>query len=152
MEFSQITPDLFIGGMPTAADYEQLHDLGVRLILNMRFARRLPEGVIQPPFEVLWLRTLDNPLFPIPLGKLRQGAQAALETISKGGKVYTHCAYGRHRGVAMGAAVLIAQGQTAEAAMQLIKEKRAIADPDVFYIRQRILAFARRWKPELRDY
>ncbi len=145
MEFSQITPDLFIGGMPSAADYERLHALGVRLVLNMRFARRLPEGVLQPPLDVLWLRTLDNPLFPMPLNKLVQGAQAALATISTGGKVYTHCAYGRHRSVAMGAAVLIAQGQTAEAAMELIKTQRAIADPDVFYIRQRILAFARRW-------
>lgn len=132
--------------MPTATDYEQLHGLGVRLVLNMRFARRLPEGVLRPPFEVLWLRTLDNPLFPIPLSKLMQGAHAALATISKGGKVYTHCAYGRHRSVAMGAAVLIAQGQTAEAAMQLIKAQRAAADPDVFYIRQRILAFAQRWQ------
>jgi len=146
MEFSQITPDLFIGGMPTAADYERLHNLGVRLVLNMRFARRLPEGVFQPPFDVLWLRTLDNPFFPIPLSKLMQGAQAALATIAQGGKIYSHCAYGRHRSVAMGAAVLIAQGQTAEAAMQLIKAHRPAADPDVFYIRQRILAFAKRWK------
>ena len=151
MEFSQITPDLFIGGMPSSADYERLHDLGVRLVLNMRFARRLPEGVLRPPFEVLWLRTLDNPLFPIPLHKLVMGAHAALATISKGGKVYTHCAYGRHRGVAMGAAVLIAQGQAAETAMRLIKEQRAIADPDVFYVKSRILAFARHWKPKLRD-
>jgi hypothetical protein len=38
--------------------------------------------------------------------------------------------------------------------MILIKEKRAVADPDVFYIRSRILKFAEQWadlKQELRD-
>jgi protein-tyrosine phosphatase len=146
MEFSQITPDLLIGGMPTAADYDRFRDLGVRLVLNMRFARKLPVGVTQPPFDVLWLRTLDTPLFPMPLDKLMRGAHAALETIAQGGKVYSHCAAGRHRGVAMGAAVLIAQGHAPEAAMRLIKAQRPFADPDIFYIRQRILLFAKRWK------
>jgi hypothetical protein len=38
---------------------------------------------------------------------------AALETIRQGGKVYAHCQRGRHRGVAMGAAILIALGYSA---------------------------------------
>lgn len=146
MDFSQITEDLFIGPMPSAADYDLLHSLGVRLVLNMRFARRLPVGLLHPPMEVLWLRTLDNPIFPIPLKLLMQGAHAALATIAEGGKVYTHCAYGRHRSVAMGAAILIAQGHAPQAAMTLIKQKRPQADPEAFYIKSRILAFAKRWK------
>ena len=146
MYFSQITKDLFIGPMPTTNDYDLFHNLGVRLVLNMRFARRLPAGLLHPPVEVLWLRSLDNPLFPIPLKLLMQGTHAALASISGGGKVYTHCAYGRHRSVAMGAAILIAQGYTPQDAMSLIKEKRPQSDPDVFYIKSRILAFAKRWK------
>lgn len=146
MDVSQITNDLFIGPMPTAADYNLLHRLGVRLVLNMRFARRLPEGMTQPPMDILWLRTFDSPFLPIPLEKLVKGTHAALETITQGGKIYTHCAYGRHRSVAMGAAVLIAQGYTPQEATSLIKEKRPIADPDLFYIKSRILAFAKRWQ------
>lgn len=146
MDFSQITEDLFIGPMPTAADYGLLHNLGVRLVLNMRFARRLPPGLLHPPMEVIWLRSLDNPLFPIPLKLLRQGTHAALSTIAAGGKIYTHCAYGRHRSVAMGAAILVAQGYAAHDAMTLIKENRPQADPDAFYIKSRIMAFAKRWK------
>ena len=121
MYFSQITKDLFIGPMPTTNDYDLFHNLGVRLVLNMRFARRLPAGLLHPPVEVLWLRSLDNPLFPIPLKLLMQGTHAALASISGGGKVYTHCAYGRHRSVAMGAAILIAQGYTPLDAMSLNK-------------------------------
>jgi len=146
MDFSQITEDLFIGPMPTAADYDLLHSLGVRLVLNMRFARCLPAGLLHPPMEVLWLRSLDNPLFPIPLKLLTQGTRAALSTIAGGGKIYSHCVYGRHRSVAMGAAILIAQGHAPQDAMTLIKGKRPQADPDMFYIKSRILAFAKRWK------
>jgi hypothetical protein len=65
-----------------------------------------------------------------------------------GGKVYAHCAKGRHRGVAMGAAILIAQGYDPDTAMNLIKLQRPSADPDLFYIRSRILRFAQAWSRE----
>ena len=146
MDFSEITGDLLIGPMPSIVDYDRLTGLGVQLVLNMRFMRRLPPGLTHPPCRVLWLRTLDSPFFPMPLAKLEQGVHAALQTIAQGGRVYSHCAYGRHRSVAMGAAILIAQGHDAEAAMTLIKEKRPYADPDLFYIRQRILAFEKLWR------
>jgi len=51
-----------------------------------------------------------------------------------------------HRGVAMGAAILIAQGLPAVEAMQLIKQRRAVADPYIWYIRRRIERFAQRWQ------
>jgi hypothetical protein len=41
--------------------------------------------------------------------------------------------------------ILIAQGYDPLAAMELIKEKRPQADPYAFYIRPRILKFAREW-------
>ena len=152
MNFSQITDDLFIGPMPTAVDYNHLYDLGVRLVLNMRFIAHLPQGVKEPPFDVLWLRTIDSPLFPMPIETLVRGVHAAQETISKGGKIYSHCAAGRHRSVAMGAAILIAQGHAPDVAMELIKAKRPFADPDIFYIKGRILAFAHHWKQEFREF
>ena len=59
--------------------------------------------------------------------------------------MYAHCAGGVHRGVTMGACILIAQGYEAESAMQLIKSQRTFADPYAFYIRPRILKFAHQW-------
>jgi protein-tyrosine phosphatase len=146
MDFSRITEELFIGSMPYPEDYGRLRDLGVRLVINMRFDRRPFEDLNMPPLDFLWLRTFDNPLLPIPLRALYRGAMAAIETIREGGKVYTHCQRGRHRGVAMGAAVLVALGYNPEAAMELIKLHRPIADPQVFYIRSRILRFARQFQ------
>jgi protein tyrosine phosphatase (PTP) superfamily phosphohydrolase (DUF442 family) len=145
MNFSQITNDLFVGNMPSLNDYDQLRDLGVRLIINMRFTAPPKLDLHQQPITTLWLRSMDSPIFPISIQKLIQGAHAALATIQNGGKVYSHCAYGRHRGVAMGACILIAQGYDPQAAMQLIKERRSVADPFAYYIRPRILKFAREW-------
>ena len=146
MNFSTITDDLFIGSMPSVHHYDQLRELGVRLVINMRFSLAPHPDPHEVPIRTLWLRSLDSPFFPISVHKLMQGAQAALETIRDGGKVYAHCAYGRHRGVAMGACILIAQGMKPLEAMTLIKERRSVADPFAFYIRPRILKFAREWR------
>jgi len=145
MNYSVITDNLFIGTMPSISDYDHLRELGIRLIINMRFSRGPRPDSHHPPISTLWLRSIDSPFFPISLQKLIRGAQVALETIREGGKVYTHCAYGRHRGVAMGACVLIAQGFDPGAAMELISQRRSVADPYAYYIRPRIFKFAELW-------
>lgn len=146
MNFSKITDDLFIGVTPSIGDYDHLRELGVRLVINMRLTHRSEPDPHVQPLHFLSLRTIDSPFFPIPIHKLQRGAHAALETIRDGGKVYAHCAGGRHRGVAMGACILVAQGHDPHEAMKLIKERRSFADPHVFYIRNRILRFAREWE------
>jgi protein-tyrosine phosphatase len=147
VNYSKITEDLFIGTTPGVQAYERLRGLGVRLVINMRVEYRLRPDPHDPPLSLLWLPSFDSPFVPISIGLLKRGAQAAIETIRGGGKVYTHCAGGVHRGVAMGAAVLVAQGHLPEEAMGLIKAHRPMADPGVFYIRNRILGFARQWQP-----
>ncbi len=145
MDFSEISRDLLIGTTPNTANYNRLRDLGVRLVINMRFTRPPYPDPHQPPLNFLWLPSADTMFFPIPVFTLMRGAQAALKTIESGGRVYAHCAGGRHRSVAMGASILIAQGYDAESAMQLIKKQRSFADPDIFYIRNQILKFERAW-------
>ena len=146
MDFSRITKDLFIGTHPNAADYNLLRDLGVRLVINMRFARGPFPDVHPEAMQLLWLRSIDSPFIVISLQKLVEGTHLALDTIRGGGKVYTHCARGRHRSVAMGAAILIAQGHTPESAIQLIKQQRPVSDPDIYYIKSRIFQFSHRWR------
>lgn len=146
MNFSSITNDLFIGTTPSSEDYNQLRGLGIKLIINMRVERRPHKDPHPTPLHLLWLPTFDSPLVPIPLKSLHRGVKTALETIRNGGKVYAHCAGGVHRGVTMGACILIAQGHDPLAAMNLIKAKRQQADPFAFYIRPRILKFASQWE------
>jgi protein-tyrosine phosphatase len=145
MDFSLITDNLFIGTTPSSEDYDHLRGLGVELVINMRMEYRPRKDPFTPPLRLLWLPTFDSPLIPIPIKALHRGVIAALETIQNGGKVYAHCAGGRHRGVTMGAAILIALGYDSHAAMTLIKQRRPIADPFAFYIRPCILKFAREW-------
>jgi protein tyrosine phosphatase (PTP) superfamily phosphohydrolase (DUF442 family) len=145
MNYSFITPDLFVGTTPSVDDYQRLRELGVRLVINMRREQGPAPDPHAEPLSLLWLRTFDNPFFPIPLSALLHGAQTALQAIAEGGKVYAHCAYGRHRGAAMGACILIAQGYDPRAAMNLVKEQRPISDPHIFYIRSRIVKFAGHW-------
>jgi protein-tyrosine phosphatase len=147
VNYSRITEDLFIGTTPDVQAYDRLRGLGVRLVINMRVEHRLRPDPHDPPLSLLWLPSFDSPFVPISIGLLKRGAQAAIEAIHAGGKVYAHCAGGVHRGVAMGAAVLIAQGHLPEDAMRLIRANRPMADPEVFYIRNRILRFARQWQP-----
>jgi hypothetical protein len=77
---------------------------------------------------------------------LERGVRLATEEIARGGKVFVHCFGGRHRSVAMAASILIALGYGPQAAMTLLKEQHAKADPDIWYINSRILAFEKRWK------
>ena len=146
MNFSIITDDLFIGTTPSSEDYNTLRGLGVMLVINMRVEYRPRKDPHPTPIRLLWLPTFDSPLVPIPIKSLQRGTQIALETINNGGKVFAHCAGGVHRGVTMGACILIAQGHAPHDAMDLIKEKRPQADPFAFYIRPRILKFASQWK------
>jgi protein-tyrosine phosphatase len=146
MNFSQITECLFIGDTPGLDDYDLLRELGVRLVINMRLEKRPAFDTHQPPLDFLWLPTLDTPGLVIPIRFLIRGVRAALDTIKTGGSVYAHCQRGRHRGVAMGASILIALGYDPDEAIELIKAQRPIADPNIFYIRSRILRFARAWQ------
>ncbi len=98
------------------------------------------------PIRVMWMRSLGSLFFPLSMRCLLHGAQAALDTMREGGKIYVHCAFGRHRGVAMGTCILIAQGMEPWQAMEAVKAARAVANPYAFFIRPRILRFANEWQ------
>ena len=152
MNYSQITDYLYIGTTPLPEDYHTLRDLGVRLVVNMRVERPPHPDPHDPPISVLWLPCFDSPLVPISIHTLQRGVAAALKTIEDGGKVYSHCAAGVHRSVALGTSILIALGYTIEEAFSLIKQQRRVADPHTWYIRRRIQRFADTWDLQNKAY
>ncbi len=145
MNFSKITDNLYIGTTPKFKDYDLLVSLGIELVINMRFGFPPVQELFVPPLKSLWLPTIDSPLIPMPMAALKKGVEAGLEVMNHGGVVMTHCTRGRHRSVAMGSCLLIAQGRSPEEAMKLIIEQRPIADPYAWHIRRRIMLFAREW-------
>jgi protein tyrosine phosphatase (PTP) superfamily phosphohydrolase (DUF442 family) len=144
-DISQITDYLYISAWPRGEHAEEIAALGVRLILSMHWIRPV-KTLGHPPVRLLWLPTIDNPLFPMPIRALEKGVRAALPVIQDGGKVLVHCRAGVHRSVAMAACVLIGMGFSADDAMQLIKDKRSVADPYVWYIQRRIRKFEKQWQ------
>ena len=145
MDISPITNDLYISAKPDAARADELHGLNIGLIIDMRGDHRPKPVFMQPPFTMLWLPTFDLFFTPIRMETLEQGVRAALATIAQGRRVLVHCQHGRHRSVAMAAAILIGQGYTAKDAMRLIRQKRRVADPNIWHIRRRIEMFEPYW-------
>jgi protein tyrosine phosphatase (PTP) superfamily phosphohydrolase (DUF442 family) len=144
-DISQITDILYVSAWPEKQHRDEIVSQDIRLILSMHWWK--PNRVLaQPPLELMWLPTIDLPITPMPLDTLRRGVEAALPVIEAGGKVLAHCRAGRHRGVAMAACVLVGTGYSADDAIQLIKDKRSAADPDAWYIRDRILKFESYWR------
>lgn len=145
LDVSQITDYLYISAFPRKRNVDEVVSLGVSLILSMHWWRP-NKALTKPPLRLLWLPTVDKPFLPMSMEKLNEGVTAALPVIEKGGAVLSHCKAGVHRSVAMASCVLIGMGYTADEAMQLIKEKRAVADPDAGYIQKRIRMFELLWQ------
>lgn len=145
MNFSKITDNLYIGTTPKTRDYDQLRELGIELVINMRFGFPPKRDPHSPALRSIWLPVIDLPIFPIPIRLLQIGVQEALKVMDHGGVVYAHCSRGRHRGPAMGACILIAQGMSPEEALRLIEQHRSVADTHAWYIQRRIMKFTREW-------
>jgi hypothetical protein len=144
-DVSQITEYLYLSAWPRGEHAQEIKEMGIRLILSMHW-RRPQRTLGHAPVRLLWLPSIDSPYTPIPMGFLVRGVEAALPVIGEGGKVLVHCKYGVHRSVAMTCCVLIGTGYSPAGAMQLVKEKRSVADPYVGYVRKRILEFDQVWQ------
>jgi protein tyrosine phosphatase (PTP) superfamily phosphohydrolase (DUF442 family) len=145
MQISAITEYLTISSKVTKENVDEILDLDPRLVISMIFQRKPPEALAQPPRTVLWLRTFDFPLLPISMGLLERGVRAALPVVEDGHRVHVFCEGGRRRSVAMASCILIGKGYSAGEAMDLIKEKRPVADPYIWYIQRRIRKFEQFW-------
>jgi protein tyrosine phosphatase (PTP) superfamily phosphohydrolase (DUF442 family) len=146
MDISQITKHLYIASRIKDDDIEAIRQLGPDLIISMIVQRRPPKTLTAEGLGVLWLRTFDFPLIPIPLRTLKRGVEAALPVMQNGGRVLVFCEGGRHRSVAMASCILIGQGYSADDAMQLISSKREVADPYAWHIQRQIRRFEVFWR------
>lgn len=144
MDVSKITETLFIGANPRSDAVEPLIKLGVRMVISM-----IPipptRSFFQHPFKLVIMPVADDPRLPIPIFVLKHGVRRALPIIEQDDGVVVYCREGRHRSVAMAACILIGTGYTADEAMDLICEKREVADPHAPYIEKQIRKFERWW-------
>jgi protein-tyrosine phosphatase len=146
-EYSRITDNLYIAAWPTGEDYEEVKELGVRLVINMDWVPA-DEKLNEPPLSVLALTEIDTPLTPMSMENIWKGVNRAQETFDEDGKVMVYCKGGVHRSVVMACCILISQGYSAEEAMARVKERRPVADPYSEHHRARILKFEGEWKTQ----
>lgn len=144
-DVSVITPQLLIAARPHSHHVDHVCGLDVQLVLSM-IGVEPPCELANRAVRVLRLPVYDNWFLPIPLSALRRGVDAALPVLAAGGRVLVYCRAGRHRSVAMAACILIAQGMSADAAMDTIVARRPYADPRAWHIERRIRAFEREWR------
>jgi protein-tyrosine phosphatase len=141
LDYSKITDSLYVGKTPRGKDYAALKDLGITLVINMRVEWPSPIVSRQKQLPELWLPLIDTRFTPYSQKRLLSGAQAAVEAIEKGGKVYVYCRMGRHRSVAMAAAILIRQGHSPTSLAKLINQQRPVADLQASQVRRAIAGF-----------
>lgn len=143
---SKITDHLYVSSRIRAEDWDAVEAIGPDLVISMVGGKVYEKLEFHESIEFLMLRSFDTFLTPIPMGKLLQGVRISLPVINRGGKVLVYCMKGKRRSVTMAAAILIAQGRTAEQAIELIKQQREIADPTRWYVKWRIGRFEAVWK------
>ena len=145
LDISRITQDLYISSRVKDEHLEDVLRLDPDLIISMILERRPHKALTEEGLQVLWLRTVDFLLIPIPLRTLKRGVEAALPVIQDGGKVLVYCQGGRHRSVAMSSSILIGLGYSADEAMQLVSSQREMADPYAWHVRRQIRRFEAYW-------
>jgi len=145
VDLSAITDQIYVGRRPQPSDVEELRRLAPALVVSM-LGGTPPASVRALDVPVLSLATHDNLLLPIPIRSLEQGVTAALPIVQNGGRVLVYCRQGRHRSIALTVCLLIALGWSAEDAADLVRAKRAQADPRAWHIWRRIRAFERSWR------
>jgi len=124
---------------------EELPARNIHLTISM-IVGQPPPNFSHLSCRILWLQTCDSIIIPIPIKELMAGVQAALPVIQSGQSILVYCAKGRHRSVAMAAAILIAMGYTAHEAMDLVCVQRPVADPQAWHIARRIRKFENCWQ------
>ncbi len=145
-DISKVTDYLYVGSKMGKEDADELKGLNFNLIISM-IGQMAPDKIYTlPPFKTLWIKTYDTFFTPISINKLLIGVTAALPIVQNKGKVLVFCMLGKHRSIAMGAAILISQGHTSVEAINLLTTARKEADPRMWYIRSQIMAFEKYWQ------
>ena len=121
MQYSQITPQVYVGPQYGPAGKRKLEELGITGDVNLRveFDDAAHNLALQ---HYCHLPTVDDDAPSIE--HLQQGVKFIEQLLNNGEKVYIHCAGGIGRAPTMAAAYFISQGMSLPEAIALIKKTR----------------------------
>lgn len=125
--FSQITPQLWLGGAPTyRRDYEYLMQEDITAVVNVR-AEREDETAFYDSHNITHVQ-FKVPDVTVPQGDvLTESVDWMADQVADGRVVLVHCAKGRGRSATVLAAYLMREeGMTVDEANALMKSHRAL--------------------------
>ncbi len=137
--YSQVTPDLFVGGQYWKRGWPAMASWGISAVVNLRLEYDDQKAGIAPE-RYLYLPTADDGA--PALKQLQEGTRFIQDEISSGGKVYIHCGAGVGRAATMAAAYLVATGLTPDEAWKKIRAVRPFIRPSIQQV-DRLEQFAR---------
>lgn len=125
--YSQITPQLHVGGQHWPQGLPVMKGRGITSVLNLR--REFDDSAMGVSLsEYLHLPTEDN---TAPTQEtLHAGVDFIRQQVEQGGKVYIHCGVGVGRAPTMAAAYLVSTGLTPEQAWAQIRRVRPFIWPN----------------------
>lgn len=127
MQHSPITDHIWCGGELSLDDWRRLHAEGVRLDLSLQAEARDEFGDLPPEAE-LWLPA--NDWYMPSTDQLVMAARFIHGAVSLGKGVVVHCKYGIGRAPMTVACYLVSQGMTAHQAVDFVRERRSIVEPN----------------------
>ena len=147
---SKITENLYLTSHNYTKDVEKLTELKIKLVINTTLLEFPHKSLRKSGIIILTVPSIDSPITPILMWTFKKGVNTALPYIHNNENVMVYCKRGVHRSVAMVCCILIGMGYTSDEGFKLVKSKRAVADPDMWYIKKRILKFEKEWKNEIK--
>lgn len=121
LQFSQVTPSIFVGPQYRRNGLIYLQRQGIHAVINLRIEKDDASLGLAPP-NYCYLPTVDDQAPSIE--QLLTGIDFIQKVIKEGGKVYIHCGAGVGRAPTMAAAYLISTGLSLFDALAMIKKVR----------------------------
>lgn len=129
LDMSWVTSSLAVGGRVREEDIGRLARAGITRVIDTRAEYHDDEAALhREGIHLLYLPTPDT--YPLLVEDLLTGSAWGVQQIRDGQKVLIHCEHGVGRSVLLTCAVLVREGLSAEAALQLVQAKRWQASPN----------------------
>lgn len=135
MDITWLTDRIAVGGgIWSAENMEKVAAQGITHVIDMQI--EFDDTPLGRPLgvEVLWNPT-DDDFEPKPAALFQRGVEFAQRALDgDDAKLFIHCAAGVHRAPMMSLAVLCSMGWSLDDAMELIQQRRAVADLADVYV------------------
>lgn len=148
MRHSKITDHIWCGGALSREAWAGLYELGVRVDLSLQEEVRDDFGDLPPEAE-LWLPAEDY--FMPSLDQLVMAARFIHTVVSLGKGIVVHCKHGIGRAPMTVACYLITQGTPWRKAIEQVRFRRPIVDPNYGQI-EAVQEFERMWATGAFDF